>query len=197
MIAREAGAAAGTGVPPRIWVLGPPGAGKSTVANDLARLVGAPATHLDDVHWEPGWKERPWEEFVARVEPVLAGDRWVVEGNYVVVRSRFLARADLVLWLDLPLSVCFPRLVVRTADRAVHGTTCCNGNRERILQALTPTKESILWWALTTDRRRRRDYEREMPRDRTVRLRTPGRVARWLSSVRAPARASDPAGPSR
>jgi adenylate kinase family enzyme len=150
------------------------------VADALAARVGVAATHLDDLHWEPGWVERPWDDLRRRVGPVVDGPAWVVEGNYVAVRSLFLARADLVVWLDLPLSVTVPRLVRRSLDRGIRGTPCCNGNRESLVRFLAP-KDSILWWALTTDRRRRREFGRELATVPLVRLRHPAAVGRWLA----------------
>src|SRR4051812_3941900 len=104
------------GLPPRIWIVGPPGAGKSSVADVLARRLGVEATHLDDLHWEPGWKERSSDDLARRVESALAAPAWVVDGNYLGALRSFMTRADLVLWIDLPLSVCVPRLLLRTAD---------------------------------------------------------------------------------
>ena len=170
-------------LPARLWIVGPPGSGKSTLAEILAAGLGIAPTSLDDLHWEPGWIERSWEDLRARVEPVVRGPSWVVEGNYDRVRRPLIERADLVVWLDLPLSVCLPRLLARTFDRALRGTPCCNGNREGLLRTFT-TKESILWWALTMDRGRRAQLELELAGLPHVRLRHPAAVGRWLSASR-------------
>ena len=142
------------------------------------------ATHLDELHWLPGWRERSDAELVALVERVVVGERWVVEGNYVSVRSRFLERADFVLWLDLPLSTCVPRIVRRTLDRARRRAVCCNGNTERWFTLLHPKKEvNLLLWALSTDDRRRRDYLRELAPLPTVRLRSARDAAAWSRAL--------------
>ncbi len=173
-------------IPTRIWVVGPPGSGKSTVADALGCRLGLPVFHLDDWHFASDWVERPWEDLLARVDPVTRGDRWVVEGNYRVVRHALLPRADLVVWLDLPLSVAFPRLLVRTARRALFREPCCNGNRERLSHVLRPTGDSILWWALTRDRPLRRTLGPELAGRSFVRLRHPRAVSRWLGAAVAP-----------
>src|SRR6185436_13818444 len=42
----------------RVLVIGPPGAGKSTLATRLAAKLGLPVHHLDLHHWMPGWQYR-------------------------------------------------------------------------------------------------------------------------------------------
>ncbi|MFI6132271.1 hypothetical protein [Micromonospora sp. NPDC051141] len=39
----------------RILVVGSSGAGKSTVAGELARRLDLPLIHLDRHYWRPGW----------------------------------------------------------------------------------------------------------------------------------------------
>lgn len=180
-------------LPPRIWVVGPTGSGKSTLADRLAALLGVEATHLDDLHWAPGWVERPRHDLAARLAPVVARPAWVVDGNYGDVQRRYVHAADLVVWLDLPLATTFPRLVARSVARAVRGTPCCNGNRESLARTFL-SRESILVWALTSHRRVRRRYARTLAGRPHVRFRDPREVARWLG---ARARGDDVSGRGR
>ena len=43
----------------RVVIIGSPGAGKSTLARDLGRILQINVVHLDRVFWEPGWKKKP------------------------------------------------------------------------------------------------------------------------------------------
>lgn len=170
------------GLPDRIWVVGVPGSGKSTLAGILAALQGVVPIHMDELHWLPGWRERAPEATDALLAERLAGDRWVAEGNYRQYRRRHMHRVGLVVWLDLPLRITFPRLVRRGVRRSVRGETCCNGNRESLRRTFFHP-ESLLWYALRTHRRRRLELEEELATRPHVRLRSSRDVDRWLAAV--------------
>ena len=109
----------------------------------------------------PGWIEPPDDEMRADVDAVTGQARWVVEGNYDRVMNDLRKRADLVVWLDLPLRTTFPRVLVRTFRRLTRGETICNGNRESLRMALL-TRESILVWAVRSHRPHRRRSAQEL-----------------------------------
>lgn len=80
--------------------IGSPGAGKSTLAAEVARRTGLPLVHLDRLYWRAGWVESDKAEFVERVRETVAAPRWVIDGNYGGTLPIRLERADTVLWLD-------------------------------------------------------------------------------------------------
>jgi adenylate kinase family enzyme len=101
-------------LPKRILVFGPSGAGKSTLARRIGARVGIPVVHLDAFYWKPGWVEAEPEPFRERVAEAAAGEAWVMDGNYHATHLDLrLARAEAVIWLDLPRYVYFPRTVWR------------------------------------------------------------------------------------
>lgn len=62
----------------RIMIIGQPGSGKSTLANMLGKKTGLPVYHIDrEVHWLPGWVERPVEERAARCAKIHAKEQWI------------------------------------------------------------------------------------------------------------------------
>ncbi len=97
----------------RVLVIGSPGAGKSTLAADIARLTGLPLIHLDQHYWRSGWIEPPKEEWLAKVRQLIAGDRWIMDGNYGGSLRLRLTRADTVVHLDLPAWLCVTRILRR------------------------------------------------------------------------------------
>ena len=142
----------------RVSVVGSSGSGKSTFAERLADRLGVPLIQLDALNWGPNWTPVEVETFRSRVRAATAADAWVCDGNYSAVRPIVLARTDTVVWLDLPLRVCLWRVVRRTLRRYrtkedLWGT----GNRETLLRQFG--RDSLIWWVLSTHRRRQRDYE--------------------------------------
>ena len=97
----------------RIMVMGGPGSGKSTVARSIGDKLSLPVHHLDAHFWLPGWRQRPEDDFAARVRDIAKHDRWVIDGNYSRILPDRLERADVVVYLDLPLWIRLPRVIRR------------------------------------------------------------------------------------
>ena len=97
----------------RVLVIGPCGAGKSTLSTQLGQRLGLPVHHLDRLHWHPGWVEGSREELIEQVAGIAATDRWLIDGNYGGTMAPRLARADTVVYLDFPILLCFWRALKR------------------------------------------------------------------------------------
>ena len=97
----------------RVLVIGISGAGKSTFGRTLAGRTGLPLVHLDKEYWRPGWRETPRAEWRARVASLVAGEHWVMEGNYAGTLDLRLARADTLFWFDYPTLKCLLRMLKR------------------------------------------------------------------------------------
>ena len=116
----------------RVVVMGPPGSGKSTLARRLGARHGLPVFHLDHAYWQPGWVPAPYDVFRAEVERIAALPAWVMDGNYGNTLASRLARADTVVFLDLPPRLTLPRVLRRALVGAIVGRTQAPGCRERI-----------------------------------------------------------------
>jgi adenylate kinase family enzyme len=159
------------------------GCGKSTVGRALAESLGVPYVELDAIHHQPGWTELDADELQHRVEPIVAGQRWVIDGSYRgKLGDLVLERADTVVWLDLPRRVWLPRLLRRTARRVVLREELWNGNRES-LRNVFAGRDSLLAFALRNEGRRRQRYPRELARFRVARLRTQAEVDAFVRSA--------------
>jgi adenylate kinase family enzyme len=159
--------------------------GKTTVGRTLASRLDVPFVELDALNHGPGWTEATGEELRARVEPIVAGDAWVIDGGY---RNKLgdlvLAAADTVVWLDLPRREWVPRLVRRTIRRIVRREELWSGNRETICNAFL-RRDGLLQFAWRTYGVRRATYPAELARFHVVRLRSQREVDEWLSSIPA------------
>ena len=173
----------------RVAIIGASGSGKTTLGRWIERQLGLPFTDLDDVFWRPGWQKAPVERFRADVDRLATEPRWVLVGNYGSVRDLVWPRADTLVWLDLPLPLTLWRTAVRVARDARSQEPICNGNRQS-LSALLFGKDPLLWYAITTVPRRRREWPVVLaaPEHRhltVLRLRSRAAVVRWQQTVEA------------
>lgn len=90
----------------RILIVGCPGAGKSTLAREMAQKMGIPLIHLDQLFWLPGWKEREKEEFDTLLQTELKKPKWIIDGNYGRTLPLRLTHCDTVIFLDFSSLAC-------------------------------------------------------------------------------------------
>ena len=170
----------------RILVYGVTGSGKTTLASALGRRLGLPYHSMDDLTWESGWLAVSEEVQRDRVREICATDDWVIDSAYGIWRDIPLARADLIVGLDLPRWLTFGRLLRRTFVNVVRHRPLCNGNYET-WRASFFSYESILVWhfrSFTRKRRRMRAWQAdpEFP-IAIVLLRSAREVERWFAAL--------------
>ena len=102
----------------RVLVDGMMGSGKSTFARTLAARTGLPVIHLDVHYWKPGWARPSDDEWRDRQRALLAGDAWIVDGNYRETLALRLERAQTVIVLDTPWWLCASRAFRRGLRQA-------------------------------------------------------------------------------
>lgn len=169
----------------RVLVIGCGGAGKSSFARRLGRAVGLPVIHLDALYWRAGWSPTPKDEWARTVDGLLAGDAWVMDGNYGGTLDRRLAACDTAVFLDLPRALCLWRVARRrvTFHRRSRPDVA-PGCEERL------DWEFVRWiWEYPT--RRRPGILAKLaalrPGQRAVVLRSPAEVEAFLRRLSVPA----------
>jgi hypothetical protein len=97
-----------------------------------------------------------------------------------------LARAQLMVWLDLPTRLVLWQLTRRTLRRRVHREQLWNGNVEAPLHTLLTDRDHVLRWAWRT-RHRYAGLDRELSVGRpdlpVVRLTSHDEARRWVGSL--------------
>lgn len=131
-------------------MVGNSGSGKTTLGRALAQRLAVSFVELDAIYHQAGWRPLPVPELRRRVAAIVAEDDWVIDGNYSVVRDLVWARADTVVYIDLPRHVVMRQVVLRTLRRTVTRAELWNGNREPVTGPfrLDPDR-SIIRWAWT------------------------------------------------
>ena len=175
----------------RVSVIGSSGSGKTTVAREVAGILGVPHVELDALYWGPGWVEATPEELASLVEDATSGDGWVVDGNYQSkIGTLVWERADTVVWVNPPRWRAMTQVTLRVVRRVVTRQQLWNGNREswRGLRFWSAS-DSVIRWAWDTYRPQVERYEAAMAdesngRLRFVRLRSRRDVRRFLADLR-------------
>ena len=104
----------------RVVILGRGASGKSTLARRLGDIAGLPVVEVDKIFWRPGLIATPRDQWVVMQEKLVAGDRWIMDGDlgpYDAVEVRLRA-ADTIIFLDFSLVRCAWRAIRRSRERA-------------------------------------------------------------------------------
>ena len=169
----------------RIAILGASGAGKTVLARTLGDLLDLPVTHLDQLRYDSGWNVIPEPDFVAAQHQLVAGARWIVDGNSLASLPVRAAAADTVIVLDPHSLVCLTGIAARRLR--YRGGQHADGVYDRV------TLE-VLRYAATYRARhlpRVQDCLREhATRATVVHLRSRRAVTRYVGQVRAVGRSS-------
>lgn len=173
----------------RINIVGTSGSGKSTFARKLSVALQLPYVEMDKVFWRPHWEMPNDEDFFRDLRRALEGPEWVLDGNYTRSTSIKWEKVQAVIWLDYPFSITLYQAITRAIKRAWtqeelwEGT----GNRESFQRGFL-SKDSIIWWTISTYGKVRKKYERimaapEFAHIKFIRLRNRSEANTFLSQI--------------
>jgi adenylate kinase family enzyme len=165
----------------RVLVIGPCGAGKSTLAVALGAKLGLPVFHMDQLAWRPGWVDSPVDELRARLMDIIANDRWLIDGNYGGTLTERLERADTVVYLDYPIRLCLWRVIRRIwTYRGRTRPDMTEGCPERF-------DLEFMWYLIRWNSGPRLHTETKLTghEDKIIRFHSPDELRRWMDSLPA------------
>ena len=159
----------------RVLIIGPCGSGKSTLARELAPRMGLPLVHMDQLGWQAGWIETEKAELNVRLAEAVAGEEWLIEGNYGSTLAPRLERADTVIYLDFPIHLCLWRLMRRIVT--------LNGQSRPDMPEGCPERfdAAFFLYVLTWNfgPRPRTEVKLAPYADKVIRLNSPATLAKW------------------
>ena len=164
----------------RIVIVGTSGSGKTTVARQAAQRLGVTPVELDSIRHRENWYELPDGEFRESIAGIVAGDRWVIDGNYSFTWDITMPRATQVVWLDLPRSVVMTQVIWRSLCRAALRLELWNGNRETFSSWLRA--DHPIRWAWATHHDRQNKFAQKMTSN-WIRLRSRREIRQWLDAL--------------
>jgi hypothetical protein len=165
----------------RIAVLGCSGSGKSTLAAALAERLTLPYLATDQIFWTDSWRATPASDVRAWLAAAVAQDDWVTDGNFDSDRDLLWERAELIVWLDLPLSVVLGRALRRNLVWWLRRTPVWGGQSMTLAKAFGGVRHVLrshglkhatypAWFACLESKP-------------VVRLRTRAESAKWLAGL--------------
>ncbi|HEY0868612.1 MAG TPA: AAA family ATPase, partial [Fimbriimonas sp.] len=122
----------------RIVVIGPTGAGKTTLAVALQEKTGHPLVELDALNLNPDWTRADLETYRSRVLRAIDQEKWIVVGHYPQSRDLVWPQADLIVWLDYPLRIVLRHLARRQGRSFVRKEELCTGRKSRGWEQFAP-----------------------------------------------------------
>lgn len=85
----------------RVFIYGPPRAGKTTLALLLAEKIGSPVHHLDAIFFHPGGASRDLEIGAAEAAKLAQEECWLIDGNHGAALEAVASQADRVVVLKI------------------------------------------------------------------------------------------------
>lgn len=174
----------------RVLVIGCSGAGKSTTAVRLGATLSLPVHHLDQLFWQPGWREAPREQFDDNLARVLAEASWVIDGYFSRTLPQRLEAADTVLWLDFSTGACLRGVLTRWVR--------FRGRQRPDMGLNCPEKIDwpFLWYVVRWRARHQQPLARQLAKAashgvRVCRVHSRAELDRWLGQVTAASPAGD------
>lgn len=100
-------------------IMGLPGSGKSTFANNLGKKMNREVTHLDKFYYQSGWKHlQTRDEWRETVRNLASKDSWIIDGQYGSTLDIRMPRADTIIFFNFNKFLCLYRVCMRALDRS-------------------------------------------------------------------------------
>lgn len=134
----------------KIIITGTSCTGKTTLGHELSKQLGIPQIDLDDLHFLPDWEVKENAAFISEVNSVIdQHDEWIVSGSYQTkMKETVWQKANIIIWLDLPLRIILQRYFRRTFRRVVFKEKCCGDNYETLSHVIF--KDNMLFHIFKT-----------------------------------------------
>ncbi|MEO9301616.1 AAA family ATPase [Acinetobacter pittii] len=100
----------------KICIVGPSGAGKTTIANKLAQQLKISTHPFDEIYWNISGSEfvkNSEEKISLGIKEIILQDSWIVEGAYDKRLLPLLLESSLILKLEVPFYLRTIRLLQR------------------------------------------------------------------------------------
>ena len=84
----------------KISIIGGPGTGKSTLANNLENELNIPVYHIDAINYLENWNTRDKKQRDEIILNKINQSSWIMDGTYRSTLKERVEQADLVIFLN-------------------------------------------------------------------------------------------------
>lgn len=84
----------------RISIIGGPGTGKSTLAENFGKELNLPVYHLDAINHLENWQVRDVKERDKIILEKVNEEKWVIDGTYRGTLEKRIEKSDIVIFLN-------------------------------------------------------------------------------------------------
>lgn len=130
----------------RIWIIGPPGAGKTTLSKKICKLTDFPHIELDSIYWQKNWERSDTRLFIDTVNNFTCEGNWIVDGYYEILHELLQERASMIILIVPSLGRVLYRIVCRSIIRLVTKKLICGENQENVRHLFS--REGLLVYAI-------------------------------------------------
>ena len=168
----------------KVAIFGSTGAGKSTLAIELAEITSLPLIILDKIIYQPGGEKNKHEEYVSSHSVILKKDEWIIDGYGCVPSAweRFEV-ADTLIYIDLPLYIHLAWVTKRFLKGIFVNPAGWPESSPIVKSTITSFK--VLWLCHSKLTPRYRKYIAEASEKKVVvHLKSPHAIKEYLSEMR-------------
>ena len=84
----------------KISIIGGSGTGKTTLANNLGKVLNIQVYHLDGVNYSKDWEQVDKKERDKKILEKTAEAEWIMDGTYNSTLLQRLEKSDFIIYLD-------------------------------------------------------------------------------------------------
>lgn len=105
----------------KIFIIGSPGSGKTTLAKKLSSKLNIPHFDLDNIRYPKSGNKREDHQAAIELNKLISKPSWIIEGIYLSWTKEAIKKADLIIWLDISYQVALYRVVIRFLKNLLTG----------------------------------------------------------------------------